>query len=355
MGPTTDSQHVILASTETGVEASSPLQLQLQLQAPPPVESKSNPDIEHAPVEDDPRTWTNARKTTILLIISGASMLAGLSVSIQNPANAQIEQQLHATSGQLVYLLSLSLFTLGSAIVAVSKSIGLVIGMRVLQGIGSSAVLAIGAATLADMYEPHERGTIVGIYYCAPLLGPSLGPIIGGVLTQALSWRAIFWFLVICGGVILSAFLFLFKDTFRKERSSAYQNVLKKRAPKHQVCETKWTTSGEPSSDEGAIRQTREDIEASAPVVTAEIVKDVKLTFVDMNPFPPYGKVLDRKNNVAVLVSSGLLFAFCYSITYTCARTLATQYDFDALMTGLVLLSYGIGPYYARHEGICAN
>ncbi len=43
-----------------------------------------------------------------------------------------------------------------------------------------AAVLTIGAGTLADMYEPHERGTVLGIYYAAPLLGPSLGPIIGG-------------------------------------------------------------------------------------------------------------------------------------------------------------------------------
>ena len=48
----------------------------------------------------------------------------------------------------------------------------------------ASAVLAIGAATLADIFEPRERGTMMGIYYAAPLLGPSLGPIAGGILTQ---------------------------------------------------------------------------------------------------------------------------------------------------------------------------
>ena len=48
----------------------------------------------------------------------------------------------------------------------------------------ASAVLSIGAATLADIFEPRERGTMMGIYYAAPLLGPSLGPIAGGILTQ---------------------------------------------------------------------------------------------------------------------------------------------------------------------------
>lgn len=47
-----------------------------------------------------------------------------------------------------------------------------------------SAVVTIGAATLADVYEPHQRGTMMGIFYAAPLLGLSMGPLLGGVLTQ---------------------------------------------------------------------------------------------------------------------------------------------------------------------------
>lgn len=328
------------------------------LQAPPVVTKEldiSKPDIEHALVDDDPRSWSEARKTAILFIISGASVIAGLCANIQNPANAQIEQQLHASSGQislslslfilvqgnfpvlwsavseikgrkLVYLASVSFFTLGSAIVAISKSIGLLIGMRILQAIGSSAVLSIGAATLADIYEPHQRGAKVGVYYCAPLLGPSLGPIIGGVLTQAFSWRAVFWFLVIWGGVIFSAFLALFQDTFRRERSLTYQNVLRRR------------TNGKRVSEEPP-----KDVEAQPPIATAGDAKDITLSFVDVNPFPPYVNILRRKNNLVILMASGLLFAFGFSITYTCARTLALYYDYNALKTGLVLLSFGIG------------
>ncbi|OAX35928.1 MFS general substrate transporter, partial [Rhizopogon vinicolor AM-OR11-026] len=254
----TESQHTILTLAEI-----QSVELQdAHLQKHSPSSELSNEpiklDIEHAAVEDDPRLWSNARKNIILLIISGAAMISGLASNIQNPANAQIEQQLHASSEDIslslsmfiivqgnfpliwsaiseikgrkpVYIVSIALFTLGSAIVAVSRSIGLMIGMRSLQAAGSSAIFGIGAATLADIYEPHQRGTMMGVYYSAPLLGPSLGPIIGGALTQGLSWRAIFWFLVIWGGLVVLAFLFLFKDTFRKERSVTYQNVLKRR------------------------------------------------------------------------------------------------------------------------------
>jgi MFS family permease len=122
-------------------------------------------DIEHAPVHDDPRAWSHARKTLTLAIVSSASMIAGLATTIQNPANAQIEQDLHASSSDIswslsvfilvqglfplvwsaisevkgrkvVYLSSMSLFIVGSAIVATSRTIGLIIGMRALQAVG---------------------------------------------------------------------------------------------------------------------------------------------------------------------------------------------------------------------------
>lgn len=56
------------------------------------------------------------------------------------------------------------------------------IGMRCLQAIGSSAVISVGAGSLADMYEVHERGQKLGLFYGMPLLGPALGPLIGGAL-----------------------------------------------------------------------------------------------------------------------------------------------------------------------------
>ncbi|KAI6046702.1 vacuolar DHA amino acid exporter [Pisolithus marmoratus] len=359
-----DTPAVAIVSTGTKTDTSGSL-----LQTPPVAAKeldKSKPDIEHALVEDDPRLWSETRKTVILFIISGASMIAGLSNSIQNAANAQIEQQLHASSGQislslssfilvqgnfpilwsavseikgrkLVYLTSVLLFALGSAFVAVSKSIGLMIGMRVLQAIGSSAVIAIGAATLADIYDPHQRGTKMGVYYCAPLLGPSLAPIIGGVLTQVLSWRAAFWFLVIWGGIIFSAFLFLFKDTFRRARSLTYQNILRRR--RQQLCFSEAKIfNGEKRVNEESLKDPE-----TQPYITTEGDEDITLSFADVNPLPPYVNIWRRKNNLMILTSSGLLYGLSYSITYTCARTLALYYDYDALKTGLVLLSFGIG------------
>jgi MFS family permease len=139
----------------------------------------------------------------------------------------------------------------------------------------------------------------MGVYYSAPLLGPSIGAILGGGLTQGLSWRAVFWFLVIWGGVILSAFFFLFKDTFRKERSLSYQNVLKRRSQDRKLTQGKDATGGERP------HTPKSDVEAQPVVVPAPAIKEVKLSIADVNPFPPFLQILSRRNNVCILTSSG--------------------------------------------------
>jgi MFS family permease len=209
-------------------------------------------------------------------------------------------------------------------------------------------VIAIGAGTLADIYEPAERGSKIGLYYAAPLLGSSLGPILGGSLTQGFNWRAVFWFLVIFAGLNFFSFLLLFKDTFRRERSSTYQAVLKQRTQER---------------DQAASQLT---VDNSISVKDASPIKEIKLSLADVNPFPPLLIILGRWNNLAILLPSGkfsmisftlslrrhysyctsltgLLFAFSFSITYTCARTMSNKYKYNALQTGLVLLAYGIG------------
>lgn len=180
--------------------------------------------------------------------------------------------------------------------------------------------MSIAAATLADIYESHERGTKMGIYYSAPLLGPAFGPIFGGVLTQSLGWRSVFWFITICAGVVLLALVFLFKDTFRKERSLTYQNVLQKRAKEGELQHKHLDTSCHVfSATEKPARPVLESIcmtsqqqtgdlnvEANGPTVTsASSVKDVNLSLADVNPFPPLLKIVMRFNNLAILIASG--------------------------------------------------
>jgi len=219
----------------------------------------------------------------------------------------------------------------------------------------ASAVLSIGAATLADIYEPHERGTMMGIYYAAPLLGPSMGPLVGGVATQLFNWRATFWVLVIFGGISLATFT-VFKDTFRRERSLTYQTV--SRRLYRQRVKREDSLNGQElrqAVEEKGGKQVftksdmeKNDLESQRAIpahhhVPEKDVQVVKLSLKDVNPFPPFIMILRRWNNIVILIASGFLFAISYCIGYTCSRTFSMKYHYDALQIGLVLLSFGLG------------
>ncbi|KAG2067817.1 MFS general substrate transporter [Suillus decipiens] len=334
--------------------------------------AKTAIDIEHVPVNDDPRQWSHARKTTTLCIVSLATMVSTLASNIQNPSNSLIEEALHVTSSQIswtlatfqiiqgnfpllwsaaseikgrkpVYLVSSALFVIGSAVLALSKTIEVMIVMRALQAAGSSAAISISAATLADIYETHERGTMMGVFFAAPLLGPALGPILGGSLSQAFNWRASFYFLLICGAVVFLSFLILFKDTHRRERSLTYRSALQRLATSKEPVKSsnESTTAGQDPSI--PVNDTEKQLQPLHVQDTTPRLEGFRLSIQDINPFPPYFRILSRKNNVFILAANGLVFGFSYCLSYTCARTLANGYGYNAFSTGFVLLCLGVG------------
>lgn len=75
--------------------------------------------------------------------------------------------------------------------------------------------MSMGAGTIADIFEPHERGRAFAFYTCGPLLGPALGPIIGGYLNQGLGWRSNFWFLSIFCFITWLGIIFFLPETWR--------------------------------------------------------------------------------------------------------------------------------------------
>src|SRR5436190_19144871 len=99
-----------------------------------------------------------------------------------------------------IYIASFALFVLFAVLSAVAKNIGMLIVMRLLSGGAAASVQAVGAGTIADIWEPKERGRAMSVFYLGPLCGPFLAPIIGGGLTQRFGWRATQWLLVIYGG-----------------------------------------------------------------------------------------------------------------------------------------------------------
>lgn len=85
----------------------------------------------------------------------------------------------------------------------------------VIQATGGSAVISIGAGAVADVAEPRERGKFMAIFQCGAMIGPAIGPLLGGIFAETLGWRAIFWFLTIAVGVVLVPLVFIFPETLR--------------------------------------------------------------------------------------------------------------------------------------------
>ena len=87
--------------------------------------------------------------------------------------------------------------------------------LRCLQSAGSSGTVALANAVVSDVVTSQERGVYVSYLSVAPQAGPSLGPIIGGLLGQYLGWHSVFWFLLICTGVVFIVVAILLPETCR--------------------------------------------------------------------------------------------------------------------------------------------
>ncbi len=95
------------------------------------------------------------------------------------------------------------IFTLSSLFLVFSPSSAVLIAFRVLQGFGSAMIFGTGMAIITSVFPPAERGRVLGINVAAVYLGLSLGPFVGGFLTQQFGWRSIFLATVPVGFIVI--------------------------------------------------------------------------------------------------------------------------------------------------------
>ena len=106
-----------------------------------------------------------------------------------------------------LYLIGFLTFTSGSALCGFSPTIYFLIGSRMIQGLGASALMANGPAILTTAYPEEERGKVLGILGSVVSAGFLTGPILGGFLVEHLGWRSIFFINLPIGaiGIYLSS------------------------------------------------------------------------------------------------------------------------------------------------------
>ncbi len=106
-----------------------------------------------------------------------------------------------------VYIAGLAVFTLSSLVCGLSATPALLISMRVVQGAGAAGIYATSISLLRNTYSGHERATALGVWGAVASGGAALGPLAGGILTQAFGWGWIFFVNVPVGvaAIVLTA------------------------------------------------------------------------------------------------------------------------------------------------------
>ncbi|TVY36266.1 Efflux pump [Lachnellula subtilissima] len=192
----------------------------------------------------NPKNWSIRRKWAATLVVSSFTFISPVSSSMVAPALGAISREFNITN-EVEQSLVLSIFVLAYAIgplflgplsemygrtvvlqganllylffnlgCGLAQTKGQEIAFRFLAGLGGSAPLAIGGGVLSDLFTADQRGKAVSIYSLAPLLGPAIGPIAGGFITENTTWRWVFYATTIADGVIQVVGLFFLQETY---------------------------------------------------------------------------------------------------------------------------------------------
>ncbi len=97
---------------------------------------------------------------------------------------------------------------------AVSDNIATLLVCRAIDGIAFSAPMTIIGGTLADIWKTEERGVPMAAFSAAPFIGPAIGPLVGGFLSDSAGWRWLYWIQLILAGVVWVLITFTVPETY---------------------------------------------------------------------------------------------------------------------------------------------
>ena len=106
-------------------------------------------------------------------------------------------------------------FTLASMLCGVAQSLSQMVAFRLLQGIFGAALVPLSQATIMDLYPAEQRGSAMAIWGMGVMVGPILGPTLGGYLTEVYDWRWVFFINLPFGALAIAGLWFFLKDEKR--------------------------------------------------------------------------------------------------------------------------------------------
>ena len=222
------------------------------------------------------------------------------------------------------YLVCLVFYMAANLGLALQNSFAALIGLRLLQSVGSSGTIALSIALVGDTVVPAERGVYIAWASLGDLVGPSISPIVGGLIAQKLDWHWIFWILLILGGCFFLPFLLFLPETCRTVVGNgsvpppllnwSLTDLIRYRSLQKE--------------DARVDQQTRE-----APV---------KSRFRIPNPLPTL-RIAGNLESFLLLLTNAFARACFYAITTDASASFNTIYGFDAIQVSLMFIPVGMG------------
>ena len=121
-----------------------------------------------------------------------------------------------------IFTYGILIYTASSLLLATSTSGAMLISFRILQGIGGAMLFGTGLAILTSVFPIGERGKALGINVAAVYLGLSLGPFLGGFLTQHFGWRSIFLINVPLGLIVIASVFWKLKGEWAEAKGQKF-------------------------------------------------------------------------------------------------------------------------------------
>ncbi|KAF3760010.1 MFS general substrate transporter [Cryphonectria parasitica EP155] len=194
-------------------------------------------------------------------------------------------------------------------------------GFRILQSVGASPTIAIASAVVADIVTSAERGSYAALVALPVIFAPTLGPVIGGLLTQYLGWRSIFWFLLIVGAFTFFMVLVFFPETCRFIVGDASAKAPRRYRSVIQVLKDKKPEYSQAVEDEKARLKGKQTVRQ---MLWLSLTAAVRILFT--------------KERFCLLFYVGLIFAGFQSIATELPTQFKAIYGYDSVMIGIMYL-----------------
>ena len=218
------------------------------------------------------------------------------------------------------YIACFALFMGANTVLTFQSNYVALLILRCFQSAGSSAMVALCQGVVADVATAADRGSYVAYASVSTILGPTVSPILGGLLSQYFGWRAIFWFLAVFAAPICALVLLFMPETCHKVVGNG------SRPPPHIIHMTLFDWC-----------QKRRRLEEAGEI------GPVRNHFIGFpNPLAAL-KILSTKEAPLLMGFVGIVFGIHYLILSTIPSQYGDMYGMNEFNLGLIYIPYGLG------------